>query len=323
MVRPSVTALASAFLLLVAAAAPAADYPVRPLRFVIGFPPGGASDTLVRLLGTRLAERLGQSVVIDNRPGAGGNIAAEIAARSVPDGHTLFLGNNGVLAVNVSLYQKLGFDPLKDFAPVILVASQPNIVVTHPSVQATSVKQLIALLKAKPGQLSYSSPGSGTTAHLAGELFKRTAGVDFVIVPYKGGGPAALATLSGECQFSFATAISVTSHVKAGKLRGLAVTTAARSPNYPDLPTVIEAGLPGFEATTWHGVVVPARTPQAVTARLNAEMNEILKSADMRERMAGLGSDVIGGDAKALTDYIRAEIPRWAKVVKESGAKPE
>jgi tripartite-type tricarboxylate transporter receptor subunit TctC len=323
MVRPSVTALASAFLLLVAAAAPAADYPVRPLRFVIGFPPGGASDTLVRLLGTRLAERLGQSVVIDNRPGAGGNIAAEIAARSVPDGHTLFLGNNGVLAVNVSLYQKLGFDPLKDFAPVILVASQPNIVVTHPSVQATSVKQLIALLKAKPGQLSYSSPGSGTTAHLAGELFKRTAGVDFVIVPYKGGGPAALATLSGECQFSFATAISVTSHVKAGKLRGLAVTTAARSPNYPDLPTVIEAGLPGFEATTWHGVVVPARTPQAVTARLNAEMNEILKSADMRERMAGLGSDVIGGDARALTDYIRAEIPRWAKVVKESGAKPE
>jgi tripartite-type tricarboxylate transporter receptor subunit TctC len=300
-----------------------AGYPTKPIRFVIGFPPGGASDTIVRLLGTRLTDSLGQPIVVDNRPGAGGNIAAEIAARSAADGHTLFLGNNGVLAVNVSLYPKLAFDPLKDFAPVILVASQPNVLVVHPSVPATSVKQFIALAKAKPGQLSYSSPGAGTTGHLAGELFKRMAGVEFVIVPYKGGGPAVLANLSGECQFGFATALSVAGHIKSGRLRALAVTTPSRSASFPDLPTVAEAGVPGFDAITWHGVVVPARTPQPVVARLNSELNKILKTADMRERMAALGSEVIGGEPKALTDYIRTEIPRWAKVIKESGARPE
>jgi len=299
------------------------SYPARPIRFILGFAPGGASDTMARAIGTRLSEGLGQPVVIDNRAGAGGNIAAEIVARSIPDGYTMLLGNNGILAVNVSLYSKLAFDPVKDFAAVVLIASQPNVLVVHPAVAAKSVKELVALVKAKPGQLNYASPGTGTTGHLAAELFKTMAGVDMTIIPFKGGGPAALAMLSGECQFTFATALSVQGHIKSGKLRALAVTTAKRSPSFPDLPTVAEAGVPGFDAITWHGVVVPARTPQAVIARLNGEFNKLLQTADMRERLMALGSDIIGGEPKQLTEYMRVEIPRWKKVIKDSGAKAE
>jgi tripartite-type tricarboxylate transporter receptor subunit TctC len=301
----------------------AAEYPARPIRFVLGFAPGGASDTMARAIGTRLSEGLGQPVVIDNRAGAGGNIAAEIVAHSVPDGYTMLLGNNGILAVNVSLYSKLAFDPVKDFAPVVLIASQPNILVVNPSVPAHSVKDLVALAKSKPGQLNYASPGTGTTGHLAAELFKTMAGVNMTIIPFKGGGPAALAMLSGECQFTFATALSVQGHIKSGKLRALAVTTARRSPSFPDLPTVAEAGVPGFDAITWHGVVVPARTPQKVIARLNGDFNKVLQMPDMRERLMVLGSDIIGGEPKQLTDYMRVEIPRWKKVIKDSGAKAE
>jgi tripartite-type tricarboxylate transporter receptor subunit TctC len=307
----------------VTASAAAQQYPVRPVRFVLGFAPGGASDTMARAIGTQLSEGLGQAVVIDNRAGAGGNIAAEIVARSAPDGYTMLLGNNGILAVNMSLYPKLAFDPVKDFAPVVLVASQPNVLVVHPGVAAKSVKELVALAKAKPGQLNYASPGAGTTGHLAGELFKRMAGVEYTIIPFKGGGPAALAMLSGETQFTFATALSVQGHIKSGKLRALAVTTAARSASFPELPTVAEAGVPGFDAITWHGVVVPARTPQAVIARLNREFNKLLQAPDMRAKLLALGSEVIGGEPKQLTDYMKVEIPRWAKLIKESGARAE
>ncbi|MGH8662569.1 MAG: tripartite tricarboxylate transporter substrate binding protein [Burkholderiales bacterium] len=316
-------ALLCAALAAVTSAAAAQQYPVRPVRFVLGFAPGGASDTMARAIGTQLSEGLGQPVVIDNRAGAGGNIAAEIVARSAPDGYTMLLGNNGILAVNVSLYSKLAFDPVKDFAPVVLVASQPNVLVVHPGVAAKSVKELVALAKAKPGQLNYASPGPGTTGHLAGELFKRMAGVEYTLIPFKGGGPAALAMLSGETQFTFATALSVQGHIKSGKLRALAVTTAARSVSFPELPTVAEAGVPGFDAITWHGVVVPARTPQAVIARLNREFNRLLQAPDMRAKLLTLGSEVIGGEPKRLTEYMRVEIPRWAKVIKESGAKPD
>jgi len=296
-------------------------YPVKPVRFIIGFAPGGASDTMVRLIGARLSENLGQPVVIDNRPGAGGNIAAEIVARNSPDGYTLLLGNNGILAVNVSLYPKIGFDPVKDFAPVVLIASQPNILVVHPSLPVQTLKDLVALAKSKPGQLNYASPGGGTTGHLAAELFKRMAGVDMVIVPFKGGGPAIVAVLSGECQFTFATSLSVQPHIKSGRVRALAVTTARRSASFPELPTVAEAGVPGFEATTWHGVVVPASTPQTVIARLNSEFNAILQTAEMRERLTTLGSEIIGGSPKQLGDYVRKEIPIWARVIKDSGAR--
>ncbi|MGQ0752297.1 MAG: Bug family tripartite tricarboxylate transporter substrate binding protein [Betaproteobacteria bacterium] len=299
----------------------AAEYPARPIRFVIGFAPGGASDTMVRVIGARLSENLRQPVVIDNRPGAGGNIAAEIAARSQPDGYTLLLGNNGILAVNVSLYSKIGFDPVKDFAPVVLVASQPNILAVHPSVAAKSVKELVALAKSKPGQLNYASPGAGTTGHLAAELFKRMAGVDMVIVPFKGGGPAVASVLAAQTQFTFATALSVQPHMKAGRARGLAVSTLQRSPNFPDLPTVAEAGVPGFDVMTWHGVVVPARTPPSVIARLNREFNQILQTPETRERLNTLGSDIIGGQPKKLAEYVRTEIPKWARLIKESGAK--
>jgi len=289
----------------------------------VPYPPGGPTDLIGRSLNEGLAKRLGQPVVIDNRAGAGGNIAAEIVARSVPDGYTMLLGNNGILAVNVSLYPKLAFDPVKDFAPVVLIASQPNVLVVHPSVAAKSLKDLVGLLKAKPGQLNYASPGNGTTGHLAAELFKTMAGVSYTIIPFKGGGPSALAMVSGETQFTFATALSVAGHIKSGKLRALAVTTAKRSAGFPDLPTVAEAGVPGFDAITWHGVVVPARTPQAVIARLNKEFNGLLQTTEMRERMLGLGSEVIGGEPKQLTDYMRTEIPRWAKVIKDSGARAD
>ena len=305
------------------AAGPGAGYPIKPIRFVLGFAPGGASDTMARAIGTRLSEGLGQPVVIDNRAGAGGNIAAEIVAHSVPDGYTMLLGNNGILAVNVSLYSKLAFDPMKDFAPVVLVASQPNVLVVHPSVPAGSVKDLIALARAKPGQLNCASPGNGTTGHLAGELFKRMAGVDYTMIPFKGGGPAALSMLSGETQFTFASALSVQGHITSGKLRALAVTTAKRSVSFPDLPTVSEAGVPGFDAINWHGVVVPARTPQAAIARLNSEFNKLLQAPDMRDRLLTLGVEVIGGAPEQLTQYMQAEIPRWAKIIKESGAKAE
>jgi len=310
---------------LAAATAPAAaqQYPTRPIRLVLGFAPGGASDTMARVVAVRLSENLGQPVVIDNRAGAGGNIAAEIVSRSAPDGYTMLLGNNGMLAVNVSLYPKLGFDPVKDFAPVVLIASQPNILVVHPAVAAGSVKELVALAKSKPGQLNYASPGNGTTGHLAAELFKRMAGVEYTIIPFKGGGPAALAMLSGECQLTFATALSVQPHIKSGRLRALGVTTAKRSASFPELPTVAEAGVPGFDAITWHGIVVPAGTSKPVIARLNSEFNKLLQTANMRERLMVLGSDIIGGEPKQLTDYMRVEIPRWAKVIKESGARAE
>jgi tripartite-type tricarboxylate transporter receptor subunit TctC len=315
--------LLSAAWLATPAQAFAQQYPARPVRLVLGFAPGGASDTMARVVATRLSENLGQPVVIDNRAGAGGNIAADIVAHSAPDGYTMLLGNNGILAINVSLYPKIGFDPVKDFAPVVLIASQPNILVVHPAVTAGSVKDLVALAKSKPGLLNYASPGNGTTGHLAAELFKRMAGVEYTIIPFKGGGPAALAMLSGECQFTFATALSVQPHIKAGRLRALAVTTAKRSASFPGLPTVAEAGVPGFDAITWHGIVVPARTPQTVIARLNREFNKLLQTADMRERLMVLGSDIIGGEPKQLTDYMRVEIPRWAKVIKDSGARAD
>jgi tripartite-type tricarboxylate transporter receptor subunit TctC len=304
-------------------AAAAQGWPEKPVRFIVGFTPGGPSDIIARALGQKLADLWGQQVVIENRPGAGGNIAAEIAAKSAPDGTTWLLGNNSILATNQSLYRKLGYDPVKDFAPVALVALQPNILVVNPGVPANSVKELIALARAKPGQLNYASSGSGAAAHLAGELFKAMTGVDMVHIPYKGAQPALTDVISGQAQLMFATSASVIPYIKAGRLRALAVTTARRSATVPELPTLSEAGVPGFEALTWHGVVVPSATPAPIIERLNRDIVKVLRLPDLRERLESLGAELATGTPRDFADYIAREIPKWEKVVKDSGARAE
>jgi tripartite-type tricarboxylate transporter receptor subunit TctC len=299
------------------------EFPGKPVRFVVGFTPGGPSDILARALGQKLGERWNQQVVIENRPGAGGNVAAEAVARSAPDGYTWLLGNNSILATNQTLYGRLGYDPVKDFAPVSLVAVQPNILVVNPAVPANSVAELISLARKHPGKLNYASSGSGAAAHLAGELFKTMAGVDLVHVPYKGAQPALTDVIAGQVQIMFATSASVIPFIKAGKLRALAVTTARRSPSVPELPTVSEAGVPGFEAITWHGVVVPAATPAPRIERLNRDIVGVLALPDLRERLAALGAEVMAGSPAEFADYIASEIPKWAKVVRDSGARIE
>jgi len=318
-----VCALAFAVLAASAVAARAQNYPSKPVRFVIGFSPGGPSDILTRLVGSKLAEGLGQPFVFDNRPGAGGNIAGEITAKSPPDGYTILMGNNSILATNAALYKNMGFDPVKDLDPVALIASQPNILVVHPSVPVKTVRELIAFAKARPGQLNYASSGSGAAAHLAAELFKSMTGVQMTHVPYKGAAPALTDVLAGQCQLIFATSLSVQPYIKSGRLRALAVTTAKRARANPELPTVAEAGVPGFEANTWHGIVVTARTPAAITARLNSEVNKVLHRPEVRERIEGLGGEIIGGTQQQFAAYIQSEIPKWTKVVKESGARAE
>src|SRR5713101_6544043 len=297
--------------------------PDNPVLFIVGFTPGGPSDILARALGQKLADQWGQQLVIENRPGAGGNIAAELVAKSAPDGYTWLLGNNSILATNQSLYRRLPYDPVKDFAPVALVAVQPNILVVNPGVPANSVTELIALAKAKPGQLNYASSGSGAAAHLAGELFKAMTGVDMVHVPYKGAQPALTDVIAGQAQLMFATSASVIPYIKAGRLRALAVTTSQRSGVVPELPTVSEAGVPGFEAITWHGVVVPAATPAPLVERLNADVVRMLRMRDLRERLESLGAEVAPGTPRDFAEYIAREIPKWAKVVKDSGARAE
>lgn len=315
--------LCTVLLLLSNAGARAADapYPSKPIRFILGYPPGGASDAVARLLVGPMTARLGQQIVIDNRPGAGGNIAGEIVARSVPDGHTWFLGNNGILATNQALYAKMPFDSLRDFATVVLIATQPSVLVTHPSLPVKNVKDLVALAKARPGQLNYASSGTGTAGHLAGELFKGLTGVRYQHIPYKGGGPAVIDVLSGQVQFMFATAASVIPHTRTARLRALAVTSAQRSLSVPELPTVAESGIAGFEALTWHGLVVPSATPVPVIARINAEMNGALSSSELKDRLATQGVEARGGKPEEFAAFLRTEIPKWTKVVRDSGAK--
>jgi tripartite-type tricarboxylate transporter receptor subunit TctC len=318
-------AAVAAALLPVVFAAPvsAQEYPVKPVRFVIAFSPAGPSDILTRIVGSKLAESMGQVFIFDNRPGAGGNLAGEIVAKAPPDGYTLLMGNNSILATNASLYKNMSFDPVKDLAPVALLASQPNILVVHPSLPVRSVRELIAFAKAHPGQLNYASSGSGAAAHLAAELFKSMAGVEMVHIPYKGASPALIDMLAGQCQVMFATALSVQPYLQSNRLRPLAVSTAKRARIMPNLPTVAEAGVPGFEATTWHGVVSTAGTPPAVINKLNAEINKVLKLPDVNATLTRQGAEVLGGTPQEFAAYIKAEIPKWAKVVKASGAKPD
>lgn len=301
----------------------AAEYPVKPIRFIAPNLPGGPTDILARLIGQKLSENLGQPVVVENRAGAGGNIGTEVAAKAPPDGYTLVTGNNATFGANVSLYRRLGFDPIKDFAPVVLVGRQPNILVVHPSLPVTSVKELIALAKARPGELNYAGSGMGAVAHLAAELFKSMTRTNIVHVSYKSAGPALTDLIAGQTQLMFATSFSVIPHINAKRVRPLGVTTAKRARILPDLPTIAEAGVPGFEATTWHGVLVPAGTPTAIIDRLNAEINRMLQLPDMRDRLAALGAEIAGGTPQEFADHIQREIPKWAKVIRDSGARAD
>jgi tripartite-type tricarboxylate transporter receptor subunit TctC len=302
-------------------AAPAADYPIRPVTLVVAFPPGGASDLLARIVGRKLDQLLRQPFVIDNRPGAGGNIAAEAVAHAAADGYTLLLGNNAILATNAALYQRINFDAVADFAPVGMVGSQANILVVNPALPARTMAELIALAKASPGKLNYASSGHGLAAHLAGELFKAEAKIDLVHVPYKGAAPALQDVIAGHVQMMFATASSVVPHIKEGKVRALAVTTLKRTAVFPELATMDELGLTGFDATTWHGFVAPAKTPTEFIATLNRALNAALDDAGVKKSLGDLGVDIVAGSPEDFGAYIRSEIPKWTAIVKASGAK--
>jgi tripartite-type tricarboxylate transporter receptor subunit TctC len=300
--------------------ASAADYPARPVMLVVAFTPGGPSDVLARIVGKKMEQILGQPFVIDNRPGAGGNIAAEAVAHADPDGYTLLMGNNSILATNASLYRRLGFDPEKDFVPISLIGSQANILVLNPAVPAHSLAELIALAKASPGKLNFASSGYGAAAHLSGELFKTAAQIDIVHVAYKGAAPALQDVIAGHVQMMFATAASVVPHIRGGSVRPLAVTTLTRTAVLPEIPTMDELGLRGFEATTWHGLVAPAGTSPEIVTALHRAAVEALADPQVRHALGELGVDIIGSTPEEFDRYIKAEIPKWAAVVKASGA---
>ena len=302
-------------------AAESGAYPTKPIRMLVGFAPGGGTDTTARALTPKLADRLGQQVIVDNRPGAAGNIATDITTKAPADGYTILMGTIAALAINPTLYGNLPFDPLRDLVPVTRAVDSTNLLVVHPTVQAKSVKELVAL--AKKQSLNGGSSGVGGAGHLALELFNVMAGTKITHVPYKGGGPAMVDLLGGQINLIFATAASAVGHVKSGKIRALAVTTAKRSQLVPELPTVAEAGLPGFEANNWYGVVVPAKTPRPIVDRLNREFTAVLNMPDIKEVLFKQGLDAAPSTPEAFGAYIKSETVKWAKVIKAAGAKAE
>jgi len=311
--------VAAASLLFAAGQAQAqAAWPERPVTLVVPYTAGGVTDALARNIAKALSERLKQPVVVDNRPGGGANIGAALVAKAKADGYTLLMGSAATHAINASLYKKLSYDHIKDFAPISFVAQVPNVLVVHPSVPANNVKELIAHAKAHPGQLNFGSSGAGGTIHLSGELFKAMAGVQMTHVAYKGSAPAVNDLLGGQTQVMFDS--SVVPHVKAGKLRALGVTSAKRSSALPDVPTIAEAGLPGYEATAWFGILAPAGAPEPVIKKLNTEISAVLRDPTFNTWMEGQGFDVAGGSPADFADHIRKETAKWARVVKDSGA---
>ncbi len=300
----------------------AAEYPTKPVRMIVGFAPGGGTDTTARAIANKLTELLGQQVIIDNRAGAAGNIATELVARANPDGYTNLMGTIAALAINPSLYRtKLPFDSVRDFAPIIQAVDSTNILSLHPSVPAASVKELIALAKTKP--LNYGSSGVGGTGHLAGELFTTMAGIKMTHVPYKGGGPAIVDLIAGQVQLVFATAASAVPHIKSGKIKGIAVTTIKRSALMPNIPTIAESGLPGFDANNWYGVLAPAGTPRPIIMRLNTEIRKVLAMPDVKDFLFLQGLDPAPGTPEQFGAYIKSEMTKWSKVVKDSGARTD
>lgn len=295
--------------------------PDRPIRLIVPFAPGGATDILSRLLAERLTEGLGQAVVVDNRPGAGGNLGAEAAARAAPDGQTIVMGVVGTHAINPSLFPSIAFDPIRDFTPVSLVATAMNVLVIHPDLPVRSVQELAALARARPGQLNFGSPGNGSTVQLAGELFKTMTGTDMVHTPYRGAAAAMTDLLAGRIQVMFDNLPSAVPHVRAGRLRALAVTGAQRSAALPELPTIAEAGLPGYEATTWFAIFGPAGLAAPVVARLNRAVHAALDGSVIRARLSELGAEPAPGTPEQLTALIRRDMERWAEVIRLSGAR--
>jgi tripartite-type tricarboxylate transporter receptor subunit TctC len=297
-------------------------YPNKPIRFIVGFPPGGATEFIARLVGQKLTQSMGQQVIVDNRPGAAGNLGIELAARAAPDGYTLLLVAPNI-TISPSLYKKLAYDPVRDFAPVARVAAVPMVIVTPGNLPAPTLKDFIALAKAKPGALNYASSGVGTSLHLAAELFKLQAGVNLVHVAYKGSSLAMNDVISGQVHTLFIGIPAPAPHIKTGRLRGLAVIAPQRSATLPDVPTAAEAGMPNLEVTTWYGIFAPAGTPRAIVTKLNGEINQAMQAADVKEKLAAQSTDAIVGTPEAFGAYVKNEIAKWSDVVRRAGIRAE
>ena len=301
----------------------AETWPTRPIRFIVPFAPGGGGDVVGRIIGQRMSEQLGKPLVIDNRAGGGGTLGCELAAKAAPDGYTLLLGNVGPIAVGPALYPKLAYDPVRDFAPVTMIASFPNLLVANPGLPFKTVPELVAYAKSRPGTLNFASAGAGTSTHLAGELFKSVAGIDVVHVPYKGGAAAMTDIIAGQVAYYFGTMPSSMPLAKAGKLRALAVTSLTRSPAAPEVPTIAESGYPKFETAAWYGLMFPTGTPREIVARTNAATMVVLALPDIRERLVHEGSEPLGSTPAQFGAYIKAEIAKWSAVVKAANLKAD
>ena len=301
----------------------AETWPTRPIRFIVPFAPGGGGDVVGRIIGQRMSEQLGKPLVIDNRAGGGGTLGCELAAKAAPDGYTLLLGNVGPIAVGPALYPKLAYDPVRDFAPVTMIASFPNLLVANPGLPFKTVPELVAYAKSRPGTLNFASAGAGTSTHLAGELFKSVAGIDVVHVPYKGGAAAMTDIIAGQVAYYFGTMPSSMPLAKAGKLRALAVTSLTRSPAAPEVPTIAESGYPKFETAAWYGLMFPTGTPREIVARTNAATMVVLALPDIRERLVHEGSEPLGSTPAQFGAYIKAEIAKWSAVVKAANLRAD
>ena len=306
--------------LIFAATASAQSFPTKPLKIIVPFPAGGTVDFFARVISTKLSEALGQSVLVENRAGAGGNIAAEAVAKAAPDGYTLLMGSE-IIAINTSLYSKIGYDPVKDLAPITLVGTVPNILIVHPGLPVSSVNDLIALAKKTPGKISFASTGQGTSTHLSSELFKLMANIDMLHIPYKGGPPAIADLISGQVNMMFINMPTGITHVRSGKAKIIAVSSIKRVSQLPDVPTVDQAGVKGFETSAWSGLYAPAGTPADIINRLNAEVVKILKQPSVREQLMAQGAEPVGDTPEEFSRFTLAEISKWAKIIKISGAK--
>ena len=323
MIRVFAPAAIAAFVALFGESALAQVYPSKPIRLIVPFAAGGGNDNVARLVGKRLADSLGQPVVIDNRPGAGGVLGAELAAKAAPDGYTLFLGGVGSHAINPNLHEKLPYDPIRDFAPVALLAQAPLVLVVHPSVPAGSFPEFVAYARANPGRLNFASNGNGSSSQLAAVMFDSMAGVDMVHVPYKGLSPALADLLSGQVQLMFSSVVAILPHIKAGKLRGLAVTGARRLASMPELPTIAESGFPGYEASSWYGILAPAGTPREIVAKLNAELSKALEQPEVRSSLLAEGAEPAGGSPERFAAHIRSEKERLGKLIRDAKIRLE